>query len=47
MKELGLIDSITDQRIYNLAVRDGTSNPHHGAGYLIHPYVAGLVAEWL
>ena len=47
MKGLGLIDSITDKRIFNLAVRDGKSNPHHGAGYLIHPFVAGLVAGWL
>lgn len=47
MKKLGLIGSITDKRVYNLAVRDGKSNPHHGAGYLIHPYVAAVVAEWL
>ena len=47
MKELGLVDSIADRRIYNLAIRDGASNPHHGVGYLIHPYVAGVVAEWL
>ena len=40
----GFIESIADHRIYNLALRHGTSNPHHGAGYLIpclsgcHPY---------
>ena len=33
--------------IYNLAVRNGKSNPHHGTGYLIHPAVSRLVAEWL
>ena len=47
MKKLGLIESITDKRIYNLAVRNGKSNPHHGAGYLIDPDVAGVVARWL
>lgn len=47
MKEWKLIRSITDKRVYNLAVRDGKSNPHHGAGYLVHPYVANVVAKWL
>lgn len=47
MKEHRLIRSITDKRIYNLAVRDGKSNPHHGVGYVIHPYVAGVVAKWV
>lgn len=47
----GQVDSIVDHRIYNLAVRlddDGKpcSNPHHGAGYLIHPSVSKLVAGW-
>lgn len=42
-----LIDSIEDQRIYNLAVRDRKSNPHHAAGYLIHPNVADTLADWL
>ncbi len=47
----GLVDSIVDHRIYNLAVRlddngKPCSNPHHGAGYLIHPNVAKLVAGW-
>ncbi len=39
--------TITDRRIYNLAVRHGESNPHHGAGYLIHPTTVGIVADWL
>lgn len=46
MKKHRLIRSITDKRIYNLALRNGKANPHHGAGYLIHPYVAGVVAKW-
>ena len=47
MKRLGYATSIKDKRIYNLAVRDGRSNPHHSAGYLIHPAVAEAVAAWL
>jgi hypothetical protein len=47
MKEFKLVKKITDKRIYNLSVRDGKSNPHHGSGYLIHPYVAGVVAKWV
>jgi hypothetical protein len=42
-----LISRIKDYRIYNLAVRYGRSNPHTSVGYLIHPRVAQLVAEWL
>ncbi len=47
MKTLGYVNSITDRRMYNLAVRNGKSNPHHGAGYLISPTVADTVAAWL
>ena len=47
MVDFGLIQSIEDHRIYNLAARDGKSNPHHGAGYLIHPVIADAVANWL
>jgi hypothetical protein len=47
MVDLGLIKSIEDKRIYNLAVREGQSNPHHAGGYLIHPDVAEVVANWL
>ena len=42
-----LISRIKDYPIYNLAVRYGRSNPHTSVGYLIHPRVAKLVAEWL
>jgi hypothetical protein len=47
MLERGLIESIEDHRIYNLAVRHGKSNPHHGVGYLIHPTVIEAIADWL
>lgn len=47
MKRFGLVDSIRDHRIYNLAVRGGQSNPHSSAGYLVHPRVASIVAAWL
>jgi hypothetical protein len=47
MLENGLVQSIEDRRIYNLAVRSGRSNPHHSGGYLIHPVVADVVAGWL
>ncbi len=47
MERLKLVESISDHRIYNLSVREGNSNPHHGAGYLIHPKVASIVADWL
>ena len=41
------ISTIRDYRIYNLAVRYGKSNPHSSVGYLIHPRVAQIVANWL
>jgi len=47
MLEHGLLDSIEDHRIYNLAVRFGRSNPHHGVGYLIHPTVSACIGDWL
>jgi hypothetical protein len=47
MKQLGLVKSIIDERVYNLAVREGKSNPHNELGYLIHPSVSTRVAEWL
>jgi hypothetical protein len=47
MLEYGLIESIDDQRIFNLAVRHGRSNAHHGVGYLIHPTVIGAIADWI
>jgi hypothetical protein len=47
MIEHGLIESIEDHRIFNLAVRHGRSNPHHGVGYLIHPTLIAAIADWL
>jgi len=47
MKELCYVKSITDKRVYNLSVRNGKSNPHHGVGYLIHPTVVDAIAGWL
>ncbi len=47
MRADGWVESIEDREIYNLAVRDGRSNPHHMAGYLIHPVLAQAVADWL
>jgi hypothetical protein len=41
------VSCIRDYRIYNLAVRYGKSNPHSSIGYLIHPRVSKLVADWL
>lgn len=52
MKDLGLITEVEDHRIFNMALRRTKrgrrrSNPHHGAGYLVSPCVADLVATWL
>jgi hypothetical protein len=47
MLSLRLVSSIRDYRIYNLAVRYGRSNPHSSMGYLVHPRVAKIVADWL
>ncbi len=47
MKRFGLVESIRDYRIYNVAVRGGRSNPHSSAGYLLHPRVASLVGDWV
>ena len=47
MHKLTKIQEISDHKIYNLAVRSGNSNPHHGTGYLIHPKVVKIVTDWL
>ncbi len=47
MKKYGIVDTITDKRIYNLSYPKGKSNPHHSSGYLIHPSVTQAVATWL
>ncbi|MCY4306398.1 MAG: hypothetical protein OXC62_16725 [Aestuariivita sp.] len=43
----GMLTNITDHHIYNLAVRNRKSNPHHSTGYLIHPEFIGVLAPWL
>ena len=47
MISAGFVDSIVDHRIFNLAERGGSSNPHHGGGYLIHPTISKTVVDWL
>lgn len=47
MLKLRQVSCIRDYRIYNLAVRYGKSNPHSSVGYLIHPRVTKLIADWL
>ena len=47
MVKRGLVRSITDEHVYNLAVRDGQSNPHHSTGYLITPTFGRIVKDWL
>ncbi len=41
------ISSIRDYHIYNMTVRYGRSNPHNILGYLIHPRVAKILADWI
>jgi hypothetical protein len=41
------ISEIRDYRIYNLTVRYGRSSPHSAIGYLVHPRIIGLLADWL
>ncbi len=47
MLQLGLTANIIDKEIYNMAIRGSNSNPHHGAGYLIHPHMSRIVNSWL
>ena len=42
-----LVSQINDYRVFNLAVRYGTSNPHSSVGYFIHPRLAKIIADWL
>ncbi len=41
------LSAIRDYLIYNLAVRYGKSDPHCSLGYLIHPRVSQIIADWL
>jgi hypothetical protein len=38
---------IEDKHIYNLAIRNGKPNQHHGAGYLVHPQVSKVLNDWM
>ena len=42
-----IVSKVTDYKIYNQAVRYGRSNPHSSVGYLIHPRVAKILADWM
>lgn len=42
-----LVDSIRCIDVYNLATRNGKSNPHSSLGYLMHPEVSSQIDEWL
>ena len=41
------LELLEDRMMYNLAVRNGASNPHSSLGYLISPTVSEIVADWL
>jgi len=41
------VSQIQDFRIFNLAVRYGTSNPHSSVGYFIHPRLSKIIADWI
>ena len=45
--EFRSINTIKDIRNYNLSLRHGKSNPHHGTGYLISPELVKIVVDWL
>ncbi len=47
MLDRHLLSQLVDYRIYNLSVRYGRSNPHSSVGYLAHPRVSELLANWL
>lgn len=47
MRKQGLVDEVSDEDIYNLAVRNQKSNPHNSSGYLIHPKVIQAIGRWL
>lgn len=46
-KKMHVPGSIIDETIYNLTVREGKSNPHSSLGFLVHPKVSSIIANWL
>lgn len=47
MEKKGLLSSITDLKIYNPSERNGKSNPHHFAGYIVNPKTIKVVGGWV
>lgn len=47
MRQQRLVSTVNDHKIYNFAVRYGKSNPHSSLGYLIHPRISKILADWL
>lgn len=47
MLEFGLIDSIEDHRVFNLAKTEHGAEPHNDLCYLLHPFVANAISDWL
>ncbi|MBI9077785.1 MAG: hypothetical protein JEZ02_20465 [Desulfatibacillum sp.] len=47
MLEHGLVESLEEKRIYNLAVREGRCSPHNPLGYLMHPETSHALSHWL
>lgn len=41
------VSAVHDYQVFNLAVRYGKSNPHSSLGYLIHPRVSKIIADWI
>lgn len=47
MTQNRVVSTVTDHKIYNLAVRYGKSNPHSSVGYYVHPRVSKILIDWL
>lgn len=47
MLDYGLIESITDQRVFNMGTVNGESQPHNDLCYLLHPFVVNTIADWV
>jgi hypothetical protein len=47
MMKRKLVSVVQDHHVFNLAIRYGKSNPHSSVGYLIHPRISKILADWL
>jgi hypothetical protein len=47
MLQLRRVSFVKDYHVFNLAVRYGRTNPHSSVGYLIHPRMAKIIADWI